>query len=88
MIGDVIVMTPGRLPEVDGRQHQRRLAAQNGERLFASLGCNSCHSGEADARGPNLAAVYGTKLQLANGCTGACRRRLSARHDPESLACT
>ena len=24
--------------------------AQNGERLFASLGCNACHSGEADAR--------------------------------------
>ncbi len=41
--------------------------AQNGERLYASLGCNACHSGEADARGPNLAEVYGAKLQLTNG---------------------
>ena len=41
--------------------------AQNGERLYASLGCNACHSGQADARGPNLAEVYGAKLQLTNG---------------------
>ena len=43
--------------------------AQNGERLFASLGCNSCHSGEATARGPNLAQVYGSRLQLTDGST-------------------
>ena len=41
--------------------------AQNGERLFASMGCNACHSGAAAARGPNLARVYGSKLQLTNG---------------------
>ena len=41
--------------------------AQNGERLFASMGCNACHSGNAAARGPNLAGVYGSKLQLTNG---------------------
>src|SRR6202042_3917470 len=41
--------------------------AQNGERLFASLGCNSCHSGDANARGPNLAEVYGSRLQMADG---------------------
>ncbi|GGH03492.1 cytochrome c oxidase subunit II [Silvibacterium dinghuense] len=41
--------------------------AQNGERLFASLGCNSCHSGDAAARGPNLAQVYGAKLPLSGG---------------------
>ena len=41
--------------------------SQNGERLFASMGCNSCHSGTAAARGPNLAGVYGSKLTLANG---------------------
>ena len=43
--------------------------AQNGERLFASLGCNSCHSGEAAARGPNLAEVYGAQLRLTDGST-------------------
>jgi cytochrome c oxidase subunit 2 len=41
--------------------------AQNGERLFASMGCNACHSGSAAARGPNLAGVYGSTLQLTNG---------------------
>jgi cytochrome c oxidase subunit 2 len=41
--------------------------AQNGERLFASMGCNACHTGNAAARGPNLAGVCGSKLRLANG---------------------
>jgi cytochrome c oxidase subunit 2 len=36
-------------------------------RLFNSMGCNACHSGSAAARGPNLAGVFGSKLQLANG---------------------
>jgi len=35
--------------------------------LFASMGCNACHSGTAAARGPNLAGVYGSKLTLTNG---------------------
>ncbi|MGC2161275.1 MAG: cytochrome c oxidase subunit II [Silvibacterium sp.] len=41
--------------------------AQNGERLFASLGCNACHSGNSSARGPNLAEVYGSRVQLTDG---------------------
>jgi cytochrome c oxidase subunit 2 len=41
--------------------------SQNGERLFASMGCNACHSGNAAARGPNLAGVYGSKLTLNDG---------------------
>jgi cytochrome c oxidase subunit 2 len=55
MIGDIVAMTPDDY--------------QNGERLFASLGCSSCHSGEASARGPNLAQVYGSRLQLTDGST-------------------
>jgi cytochrome c oxidase subunit 2 len=43
--------------------------AQNGERLFASLGCNACHSGSAAARGPNLANVYNTRIRLTDGST-------------------
>jgi cytochrome c oxidase subunit 2 len=41
--------------------------AQNGERLFASLSCNACHNTRPDARGPSLANVYGSKLNLTNG---------------------
>jgi cytochrome c oxidase subunit 2 len=67
MIGDIVVMTP--------EDYQKWLAsstsgvslAQNGERLFASLSCNACHNGRADARGPSLANVYGSKLILSNG---------------------
>jgi cytochrome c oxidase subunit 2 len=43
--------------------------AQNGERLFASLSCAACHNARPDARGPNLANVYGAKLTLATGGT-------------------
>jgi cytochrome c oxidase subunit 2 len=31
------------------------------------MGCNQCHSGNAAARGPNLAGVYGSKLTLNDG---------------------
>jgi cytochrome c oxidase subunit 2 len=37
------------------------------KRESASLGCNAFHSGDASARGPNLAAAYMTKVQLTNG---------------------
>ena len=53
--------------------------AQNGERLFASMGCNACHSGNAGARGPNLAGVYGSHLQLASGSQVIGERRLPPR---------
>ena len=43
--------------------------AQNGERLFASLGCNACHTGSPAARGPNLANVYNTRIRLTDGST-------------------
>ena len=41
--------------------------AQNGERLFASMGCNACHSGNAAARGPNLYGIYGSRLTMTDG---------------------
>ncbi len=67
MIGWVYAMTPDDYQKWLASSTSGSSLAQNGERLFASLGCNSCHSGEASARGPNLAAVYGTRIQLANG---------------------
>jgi len=41
--------------------------AQNGERLFASLGCHSCHTGQESARGPDLAGLYGSQVRLSDG---------------------
>jgi cytochrome c oxidase subunit II len=67
MIGEVTAMTPDDYEAWLAGSTSGSSLAQNGERLFASLGCNACHSGSASARGPNLAEMYGSKVQLQNG---------------------
>jgi cytochrome c oxidase subunit 2 len=67
MIGEIVAMTPDDYQKWASGSTSGASLAQNGERLFASLGCNSCHSGEASARGPNLAQVYGSQLQMTDG---------------------
>jgi cytochrome c oxidase subunit II len=67
MIGEVTVLTPDDYEKWTKESTSGMSLAQNGERLFASMGCNACHSGTAAARGPNLAGVYGSKLTLTNG---------------------
>jgi cytochrome c oxidase subunit 2 len=69
MIGEVVAMAPDAYQAWLAGSTSGSSLAQNGERLFASLGCNSCHSGEASARGPSLAGVYGSKLQMTDGST-------------------
>src|SRR5450631_49456 len=67
MIGDVVAMTPSDYEKWAQQSTSGMSLAQNGERLYASMGCNACHNGSAAARGPNLAGVYGSKLTLTNG---------------------
>ena len=67
MIGEITVLTPDDYKKWTEESTSGMSLAQNGERLFASMGCNACHSGDAAARGPSLAGVYGSKLQLTNG---------------------
>jgi cytochrome c oxidase subunit 2 len=67
MIGEVTAMTPDDYKKWLDQSNSGMSLAQNGERLFASMGCNACHSGNAAARGPNLAGVYGSKLTLTDG---------------------
>ena len=67
MIGEVTVLSPDDYKKWTQESTSGMSLAQNGERLFASMGCNACHSGNAAARGPNLAGVYGSKLTLTNG---------------------
>ena len=67
MIGDITVMTPADYQKWTEESTSGMSLAQNGERIFASMQCNSCHTGNAAARGPNLAGVYGSKLHLTNG---------------------
>jgi cytochrome c oxidase subunit 2 len=61
------VLTPADYKKWTEQSTSGTSLAQNGERLFASMGCNACHSGNAAARGPSLAGVYGSKLLLTNG---------------------
>src|SRR3984957_3725929 len=67
MIGTITVLSPADYKKWTEESTSGMSLAQNGERLFASMGCNACHSGNAAARGPNLSGVYGSKLQLTNG---------------------
>src|SRR5271156_1028149 len=67
MIREIVAMSPDDYQKGTEQSPSGMSLAQNGERLFASMGCNACHSGNAAARGPNLAGVYGSKLQLTNG---------------------
>ncbi|MDP9039845.1 MAG: cytochrome c oxidase subunit II [Acidobacteriota bacterium] len=67
MIGEVTVLSPADYERWTQESTNGMSLAQNGERLFSSMGCIACHSGNAAARGPSLAGVYGSKLQLANG---------------------
>jgi cytochrome c oxidase subunit 2 len=67
MIGDIVAMTPEDYDKWTKESTSGMSLAQNGERLFASMGCNACHTGAANARGPNLAGVYGSKLTTTDG---------------------
>lgn len=67
MIGQITVMTPEDYRAWAAGSTSGSSLAQNGERLFASLGCSSCHSGNPASRGPNLAHVYNTRIRLQDG---------------------
>ena len=54
MIGELTVMTPDDYKKWINESTSGMSLAQNGERIFASMGCNACHSGNAAARGPNV----------------------------------
>jgi cytochrome c oxidase subunit 2 len=67
MIGEITVLTPDDYKKWLDQSTSGMSLAQNGERLFASMSCNACHNGNATARGPNLAGVYGSRLTLTDG---------------------
>jgi cytochrome c oxidase subunit 2 len=69
MIGEVIAMEPSDYAAwLSGGSGEGSLAS-NGEKLFTSLGCITCHTGQSGARGPNLAGVYGQPVRLSDGRT-------------------
>ena len=40
-----------------------------GEKIFAELGCATCHRSDTQGRGPNLQGVFGKPVQLEDGRT-------------------
>ncbi len=66
MIGQITALTPEDYEQWLKQSTSGMSLAQNGERLFASMGCNACHSGNAAARGPNLYGIYGSRLTMAD----------------------
>jgi len=64
MVGEVTAMTP------DDYQQWLRGAgafgslATEGQKVFASMGCPTCHTGADNARGPNLYNLYGKRERM------------------------
>ncbi|MCK6446779.1 MAG: cytochrome c oxidase subunit II [Planctomycetes bacterium] len=69
MIGSVIVM--------EQEDYQRWLSGAaagetpqvQGEKLFAAMRCDTCHTGQPGARGPKLQGLWGQKVDLSDGST-------------------
>jgi len=69
MGGWVYVMTPADYSKWKAGNTSGASLAQNGERLFAVMGCNACHTGTSQARGPNLYGLYNTRVRMNDGST-------------------
>jgi cytochrome c oxidase subunit II len=68
MIGDIVVMEPAPFQEWLAGGPTLSPAAE-GEKLFTSLACNTCHRADSGARGPNLQGLFGSTVTLADGRT-------------------
>ena len=66
MIGGVVVMTPSDYARWSAAQPQGDTLADQGRRLFVSMGCSGCHGGAAVVRAPNLTGLYGKPVQTTN----------------------
>jgi cytochrome c oxidase subunit 2 len=67
MVGRVVVMTPQDYQAWLSGGVAAETPAQAGERLFTQYGCVTCHTAGSGARGPELAGVPGSTVDLADG---------------------
>lgn len=66
MIGSIVVMEPAQYEAWMSGGSNGPLSA-SGEKIFAELGCATCHRNDTQGRGPNLAGVFGKPVQLEDG---------------------
>ena len=68
MIGSIVVMEPAQFEAWMSGTSTGPLSAA-GEKIFAELGCATCHRMDTQGRGPNLLGVFGKPVQLEGGRT-------------------
>jgi cytochrome c oxidase subunit II len=66
MIGDVVVMDPAQYEAWMSGGSTGPLSV-TGEKIFAELGCSTCHRMDSQGRGPNLQGVFGHPVMLDDG---------------------
>ncbi|HTS38627.1 MAG TPA: cytochrome c oxidase subunit II [Candidatus Solibacter sp.] len=68
MVGSIVVMDPAQYEAWTNGGPTGPLSA-TGEKIFAELGCSTCHRSDSQGRGPNLQGVFGHPVALADGRT-------------------
>jgi len=68
MVGSIVVQQPADYEAWMNGSSSGPLSA-SGEKIFAELGCATCHRSDTQGRGPNLQGVYGKPVQLEDGRT-------------------
>jgi len=66
MIGNIIVQEPAQYEAWMSGTNNGPLSAA-GEKVFAELGCATCHRNDVQGRGPSLQGVFGKPVQLEDG---------------------
>src|ERR1700723_1281132 len=66
MIGSIIVMEPAQFEAWMSGSPAGPLSA-SGEKIFAELGCVTCHRADTPGRGPNLEGIFGKPGPLEDG---------------------
>ena len=69
MIGQVVVLEPAQFQAWLGGGGAPGSLASSGQNIFLQLGCSTCHRSDTQGRGPNLAGLYGKRVQLEDGRT-------------------
>ncbi len=68
MIGSIVVQEPAQYEAWMSGGSTGPLSA-TGEKIFAELGCVTCHRSDTQGRGPNLQGVFGKPVLLEDGRT-------------------
>jgi cytochrome c oxidase subunit 2 len=69
MIGYVVVMDPAQYEAWLGGTTSGAPLAVTGQRLFAELGCSTCHRSDTQGRGPDLLGLFAKTVLLEDGRT-------------------